>query len=111
MTSGSALFKPQHSDCFSREPPDVGLAPTALPPMPPLQLEDPSLEPRPFPSHPPPHPPTPLTLFAMLTKGAAKAGVGEGPGGVEGRALQAPLGARPTVVDKGSVCKGGIALH
>ena len=61
-----------------REPPDVGLAPSALStvPLPAIALEDPSLKPQPFPPHPPP-PSSPQP----------RAGVGEGSwdeGGLKG---------------------------
>ena len=64
-------------------PPDVGLAPTGVwrvPPHPPLQLEDPSLKPKPFPPRLllPSSPPSPLALFAMFRDGAAQSGVGGG---------------------------------
>ena len=62
----------------------MGPAPTApwrVHPIPPLQLEEPSLKPQPFPPLPPssPTPLTLLTLFATLREGAVEAGVGEAP--------------------------------
>ena len=86
------------------EPPDVGLAPTGVwrvPPPPPLQLEGPSLKPRPFPPRrlPPSSPHPPLALFAMFRDGAAQSGVGgRGPrvqGGWRGGARQRYLGPDP----------------
>ena len=82
--------------CFDWEPPDVGLAPTGVwrvPPHPSLQLEDPSLKPKPFPPRllpPSSPPPTPLALFAMLRESGtgrpslvwgegSRGGGGEGP--------------------------------
>ena len=60
----------------------MGLAPAGVlegPPHPPLQSEDPSLKPKPFPPRAlPPSPPPPLALFAMLRDGAAQSGVGGG---------------------------------
>ena len=75
----------------------MGLALTALwkvPPIPPLQLENPSLKPQPSLPVPLPHPP-PLALFAMLREGAAQAGLGEGPLGGGGRASKRHLGPDP----------------
>ena len=86
------------------EPPDVGPAPTGVwrvPPHAPLQLEDPSLKPKPFPPRPlPPSPSHPLGSFCNapgVRDGAAQTGVGGGvPKGVEGEGPPAVLGARPT---------------
>ena len=58
---------------LGRLAPDVGLAPSAarrtVPPHPPpLQLEDPSLKPQPFPRFPlPPSPPPPPWLFLQCS--------------------------------------------
>ena len=81
----------------------MGPAPSALwgvPPTPPLQLEDPSLKPQPFPPRPLlPSSPHPLDPFCNALGGG---GLGWCGGGVlgrrgwRGRALQAALGARPT---------------
>ena len=72
------------------EPPDVGLAPTGVwrvPPHPPLQLEDPSLKPKPFPPRPlPSFFPPPPWLFLQCSGSPAR--------GVPGP--PAVLGARPT---------------
>ena len=72
------------------------------PPQPPLQLEDPSLTPKPFPPRPlPPSSPHPPWLFLQCSgrpgPGAAQSGVGGGVlgGGVEGEGPPAVLGARP----------------
>ena len=84
------------------EPPDVGLAPTGVwrvpPPHPPLQLEDPSLKPKPFPPRPlPPSSPHPPWLFLQCSGSPGRGGPvwcgGRGPGG---RALQRYLGPKPT---------------
>ena len=96
---------------MNREPPDVGLALTAVwrvAPIPPIATGGP------FPNHSPSLPTfpslfplTPLALFAMLQEGAAQAGVGEGSlsrKGWRGRAVQAALGARPT--SRGAQMKG-----
>ena len=87
----------------NREPPDVGLAPTAVWRV---ALIPPIATGGPFPDHSPSLPPSPslfpptlLALFAMLQEVAAQAGVGEGSlscKGWRGRAVQAALGARPT---------------
>ena len=85
------------------EPPDVGLAPTGVwrvPSHPPLQLEDPSLKPKPFPPRPlPSSSPHPPWLFLQCSGSPAR-GVpiwcgGRGPGG-GGGTLQTLVGARPT---------------
>ena len=70
-------------DSTNQEPPDVGLAPTAVwrvPPRPPLQLEDPSLKPNPFPPCPLlPSSPTPL---GSVCKALGGGGPGSRGGGV-----------------------------
>ena len=70
-------------------PPQMWVWPQLLfggsPPHPPLQLEDPSLKPKPFPPRPlPPSSPHPLALFAMPRDGAAQSGVGGGVLGCRG---------------------------
>ena len=108
-----------HSTLLFREPPDVGLAPTAVWRVPthppPLQLEDPSLTTTlPSPPSPSLFPPTPLALFAMLREGAAQAGVGEGSlsrKGWRGRAVQAALRARPTSVRAQLLQPQTVTLH
>ena len=80
----------------------MGLAPTGVwrvpPPHPPLQLEDPSLKPKPLP--PSLFPPPPLALLAMLREsGTGRPSLvwGQGSqGGVEGEGPPAVLGAGPT---------------
>ena len=78
---------------FLREPPDVGVAPTALwrvpPPIPSLRLEDPfpqaTVLPSPFSL---PLPPNPWAPFEVLREAAA--GVGEGSLGGRGRGAGGP---------------------
>ena len=75
-----------HAEQLCREPPDLGLAPTALwRASPPRHLEDPSLMPQTFPPHPPSLFPPPLAPFAMLREGRPGLAWGRRPTGVEGR--------------------------
>ena len=109
----SACFKGSRTSCreiilafFGQifwEPPDVGLAPTGVwrvPPHPPLQLEDPSLKPKPFPPRPlPPSSPHPPWLFWQCSRSPGRGGPiwcgGRGPRGGRERVLQRHLGPDP----------------
>ena len=67
------------ASCRNWEPPDVGLAPTGVwrvpPPHPPLQLEAPSLKPKPFPPRPlPPSSPHPPWLFLQCSGSPGRGG-------------------------------------
>ena len=71
------------------------------PPHPPLQLEDPSFKPKPFPPRPlPPSSPHPPWLFLQCSGSPGRGGPvwcrGGVLGGVEGEGPPAVLGARPT---------------
>ena len=71
------------------------------PPHPPLQLEDPSLKPKPFPPRPlPPSSPHPPWLFLQCSGSPGRGGPvwcgGGVPRGVEGEGPPAVLWARPT---------------
>ena len=85
MSVGHPSHKLPLQAAFSREPPNVGSAPTGLwkvPPIPPFQLEDPSLKPQPF-------LPTPFFFLQCSRKGrprlvwggvmGCKGAEGEGP--------------------------------
>ena len=98
---------PQHGWHFQEEilgAPRCGSGPNWClegPPPSPLQLEDPSLKPKPFPPRPlPPSSPHPPWLFLQHSGSPGRGGPvwcgGRGPRGVEGEGPPAILGARPT---------------